>query len=235
MAEQQEARPATFGDALRQALLEERRTQTWLAEQLETSNQQVNRWVNNHQVPHLDKVRRIEELLRTDLHNAFRRSLRIPEPSLEYELFVSAPFTGLDPKELPAHRRQVARVVDAAKEVVGRVYWLGLEVESLRDLGAADLVTEANLNAFDKCRAYLYLQFAEIVNPSGALVELGFALGRRMKTTMIIQAGLPRPYMFEGLQGVAASLDFLPRVHIYEKDPDQAVRLIEQDGARLLL
>jgi transcriptional regulator with XRE-family HTH domain len=226
----------TFGDALQVALIEAGQSQTWLANKLRTSPSQVNRWVKNRQVPHIDKVRLIEELLKADLHEAFRRSLRAPEPTLVYELFVSAPFAELMPEEIAAHRKDVAKVVDAAKNVVDKVYWLGANVESLYDLGAADLVTEANLVALDKCQAYLYLQFAELVNPSGALVELGFALGRKVKTTMIIKRDLATPYMLEGFGAVAAKLHFLPEVHIYEiKDVDDAVRLIERNGRQLLL
>jgi transcriptional regulator with XRE-family HTH domain len=228
----------TFGAALQRALHEAGRTQTWLANEVYTSPSQVNRWVNNRQLPHIDKVRLIEELLQVDLHQAFRRSLRVPEPRLEYELFVSAPFAELSPEEIAAHRKEVAKVVDAAKNVVGseNVYWLGEQVESLYDLGAADLVTEANLNAFDKCRVCLYLQFAESINPSGALVELGFALGRKIKTIMIIKKDLRTPYMFEGIQGVAARLQFLPAVHLYVVDHvDEAVLLIERFGRQLLL
>jgi hypothetical protein len=74
-----------------------------------------------------------------------------------------------------------------------------------------------------------------MLDPSGALVELGFALGRKVKTTMILMNGLRTPFMFEGLQGVAATLEFLPTVHIYTVDSvDEAVRLVERDGEQLL-
>ena len=45
------------------------------------------------------------------------------------------------------------------------------------------------------CPAYLYLQFAEIIGPSSALVELGFALGRKMKITIIVKQGLMEDYL----------------------------------------
>jgi transcriptional regulator with XRE-family HTH domain len=229
-------REDTFGAALQLALLEAGRSQTWLALKLNSSPSQVSRWVNGKALPHIDTVRKIEELLETDLRDAFRRSLQAPESSRDYDLFVSAPFAELRNEEISAHRSDVAKVVDAAKTVVDKVYWLGMEVESLYELGAADLVTEANLEAFDKCRAYLYLQFAELVNPSGALVELGFALGRKIKTTMIIKRGLRTPYMFDGLGIVAAKLNFLPETHIYEVgDVDEAVRLVGRNGRQLLL
>ena len=104
----------------------------------------------------------------------------------------------------------------------------------MNDRGAPDLATETSFEVFASCQAYLYLQFAEIINPSGALVELGFALGRKLKTTMIIRKNLRTPYMFEGFQGVAAKLNFLPQVHIYTvADIDDAVRLIKTDRRKL--
>jgi transcriptional regulator with XRE-family HTH domain len=197
---------------------------------------QVSRWVNGKAVPHIKTVRNIEQLLGVDLRKAFQRSIRTQEPAQEYELFVSSPFSGLNNEAIQAHRRDVGGVVDAAKEVVDRVYWPGKEITSIDDLEAADLATESSLDVFDRCRAYLYLQFGEMVNPSGALVELGFALGRRLKTTMIIRKNVSVPYMFEGLQGVAARLRFLPEVHIYlVDDVDGAIRLIKRNGRRLLI
>jgi hypothetical protein len=85
------------------------------------------------------------------------------------------------------------------------------------------------------CPAYLYLQFAEIVGPSSALVELGFALGRKMKITIIVKKGLTSPYMLRGFGAVAAKLNFLPHARIYEVDSaDDAACLIASNGRELL-
>jgi hypothetical protein len=84
-------------------------------------------------------------------------------------------------------------------------------------------------------KAYVYVQFAEILNPSGALVELGFALGKKLMTTMIIRRNLRTPCMFEGFQGVSARLECLPDARIYlVDDVEDAVRLIKRDGRQLL-
>jgi hypothetical protein len=81
----------------------------------------------------------------------------------------------------------------------------------------------------------MYLQFSEIVHPSSALVELGFALGRRLKTTLIIKRGLHNPYMLEGFGAVAASLSFLPQARIYSVNSTaEAEALIVRNGRELL-
>ena len=193
---------------------------------------QVSRWINNKNLPRVETLSEIGRLLAIDLSEAFQRSL----PAPEHDLFVSAPISGLSDAEIDAHRKGVANVVAAAKQVVDKVYWSGEEVASFRDLRAPDLATLASLKVLASCSAYLYLQFAQMVNPSGALVQLGIALGRKLKTTVIIKRDLRTPYMFEGFQFVAGNLDFLPETHIYVVDDvDDAVHLIEVNGRQLLL
>jgi transcriptional regulator with XRE-family HTH domain len=236
-------RDATFGAALRRALKAAGHNQAWLARQLKCDPGQVSRWVNNKALPHIDTVTEINGLLAVDLSDAYRRPQEASEQSptdgdsapADFELFVSAPISGLDDEELEKHRRDVAAVVAAAEKVGPKVYWSGAGVIDQHHRPAADLATEVSLRALERCSAYLYLQFAEMRNPSGALVELGIALGRKLKTTMILKKAMNTPYMFEGLGGVAAKLQWLPEVHIYLKDPNEAVQLIEASGRDLLL
>jgi len=86
------------------------------------------------------------------------------------------------------------------------------------------------------CEAYLYLQFAEVLRPSSAFVELGFALGTKMKVTIIVQKGLTSPYMLRGFGAVAARLKFLEEARIYTEveSPDEAASLIASNGRELL-
>ena len=102
--------------------------------------------------------------------------------------------------------------------------------------GVLDIATERNMTALFSCPAYLYLQFTEVMGPSSAFVELGFALGRKMKVTIIVQKGLTSPYMLRGFGAVAAKLKFLPEVRIYTEveSPDEAASLISSNGRELL-
>jgi hypothetical protein len=85
------------------------------------------------------------------------------------------------------------------------------------------------------CPAFLYLQFAEVVGPSSALVELGFALGRKMKVTIIFKKGLTDLYLLRGFEGVAARFPFLPDTRIYEvESADSAAALIAENGREML-
>jgi transcriptional regulator with XRE-family HTH domain len=220
---------ASFGDALRRAIQTARSTQADLARRLHIDPGQVSRWTNNKAVPHVETVRRIEQILGISLINSFTAS------TPDYELYISAPITGLGSADILKHHDAVADVVTAVGQHVNSVYWPGEQIRSHTDLVAADLATERNMKVLANCAAYLYLQFADIVHPSSALVELGFALGRRLKTTLIVKSELPSPYMLNGFGAVAASLNFLPKARIYTvKSADEAVALVAKNGRELL-
>ncbi|MGZ7042863.1 MAG: hypothetical protein ACXVH7_13810, partial [Thermoanaerobaculia bacterium] len=80
-----------------------------------------------------------------------------------------------------------------------------------------------------------YLQFADVVHPSGSFIELGIALGRRLKTTIILKSGVRHAFMLDGFSAVAERVSFLPNARIYDvKSPEQACELIERNGRVLL-
>jgi hypothetical protein len=73
------------------------------------------------------------------------------------------------------------------------------------------------------------------VHPSSSLIELGCALGRRLKTTIIMQADLHQPFMLDGFGAVAASLSFLPKARVYTvRSVEHACDLITRNGRELL-
>jgi transcriptional regulator with XRE-family HTH domain len=220
-----------FADALRQALQNAGKSQAELARELRIDPSQVNRWVNGRAIPQIDNVRRIQAFLNVDLSDSFAKS--IPQ----HELFVSAPISAIATDEIAEHHDAVAMVVAAANEHVNDLIWPGDRIRDFADrrTAAADLATERNMRDLANCPAYLYLQFSEIIGPSSALVELGFALGRKMKVTIIVRHGLTSPYMLRGFGAVAARLSFLPEARIYEVDsPDDAASLIAGNGRELL-
>jgi len=226
MAEQHDT---SFGDALRRALKDARLTQAELAKRLTIDPGQVSRWINGKAMPHPNTVQRIEEILEINLSDSFT------DTATDYELYVSAPITALRSNDLAGHHDVVARIITSVAQHVDTIYWPGELVRTTDDLIAADLATERNMKTLAHCSAYLYLQFSEIIHPSSALVELGFALGRRLKTTLIIKRGLHNPYMLEGFGAVAASLSFLPKARIYYVNSvAEAEALINKNGRELL-
>ena len=220
---------STFGNALKAALTAAGYNQAKLADELGIDPGQVSRWVNDRAVPHSETVARIGRILGTDLSALSSASVS------EYELYVAAPITGLKPEEVSSHHTAVNAVVSVARTKVNSVYWPGEEILGLSDLAAADIATERNMRILENCSALLYLQFLEIVHPSSALIELGCALGRRLKTTVIIGADLHQPFMMEGFAAVAARLNFLPKARVYTvRSADHACDLITRNGRELL-
>lgn len=221
----------TFGQALRRAIKSAGVTQAAVAEHLITDASQVSRWVNDKAVPLAKTVSVLEEFLNADLAEAFSAST----PS--HELYVAAPITGLDDAAIAAHHDSIGRIVDAASGHVNSVWWPGSSIHSKSDLRAADLATEQNLRAMEHCQALLYLQFAEIKGPTGALVELGIALGRRMKTTIICLRGVRLPFMMEptSFAAVAERSKILPAARLYEVESVEAASTLVANNGRELL
>ena len=222
-------RRASFGVLLKRALEAAGVSQAALARHLRVDAAQVSRWVNSTAVPSPSQVSEMEQKLGTELAGAL--AAEVPD----YELFVSAPVAAVGREAFPAQQASVLRVIEALEQHVSGVYWAARDAKSIDDSAAPDLAAEQNLRVLAHCHAYLYLQFAEVIGPSSALIELGFALGQRIKTTVIILDGLALPYMLNGFQGVAASLSFLPKARIYERPSvDSALALVTRNGRDLL-
>lgn len=222
---------ASFASALRQALQDVGMTQAQLARRLGIDPAQISRWCNAQAIPPSEDIHRIQVILKIDLSDFSAKS----KPN--YELFVSTPISGLDSNDIPQHHDDVAKVVDAANQHVSALIWPGEQIRTASDQrkAAPDIVTERNMRALHACPAYLYLQFAEVVRPSCAFVELGFALGKRLKITVVVKKGLAGLYMFNGFGTVTGSLNFLPNARIYEvASADEAATLIESNGRELL-
>jgi transcriptional regulator with XRE-family HTH domain len=226
--------PATgFGSALRQALREKGMKQSALAHELPVDPGQISRWVNGRAMPSPSQVRLMEGILEADLSEA------LADSTPEHELFIASPVGGLDPDNIAEHLADVAKVLEAAREQVNGIYWPseGDTTASDRTYVAADIRTERNLRVLNNCPALLFLQFAEVVRPSSAYIELGFALGKRMSLTIMVKRGLMLPYMLHRFGMVGTGLKFLPRVRIYTDEiasADDAAALIATNGRELL-
>lgn len=219
----------SFGEALHAAIRAAGTNQAKLAAGLGIDAGQVSRWVNNKAVPHRDTVTRIGEALGVDLSEPFTSA------TPDIELYVSAPITGLGKRAVRSHHDGVAQVVDSLAQHVNSRYWPGEEITDLNELLAADIATERNMKTLSHCSALLYLQFADIVRPSGALIELGVALGKKIKTTIILKSDVQQPYMLQGFAAVAANLNFLPQARIYfVEDVGAACSLVARNGRQLL-
>lgn len=220
---------SSFGDALSAALDAAGMSQADLARKLPADPGLVSKWRRNHQTPRPDTIRKIEQALGQSLASYV-------EAQSEYELYVAAPITGLANGAISAHHDEVAQVVAATRDHVETVYWPGESILTKDNLVAPDLATERNLRVLAHCAGLLYIQMDEIDGPSSSLVELGIALGRRTKTTMILKRGIRLPFMLrDNFSMIAASLTSLPKARVYlVNDVDEATSLVSRNGRELL-
>ncbi len=218
-----------FGDALDQALTDSRMSQADLARALHMNASQVSRWKRGESVPNLATVERIEEFLQVDLSLALKKSLPV------FELYVSAPITGLSKNEYSQHHETVARVVDELRKQVHSLFWPGETIRHLSELEAPTVATRRNLEALQRSAAFVYLQFAEVRHPTGSLIELGIALALKHKTTLFIQKDLQQAFMLENFGVVAAEVGYLPKAVVHRvADAKEACRQIALNGRDLL-
>lgn len=217
------------GDVVR-ALLDERGlVHGEFARKINATPSAFSKWLAGTRVPSWEAQEAIDKALDLDLSGKWTAR------SGPKRLFVSAPGEGLRPKDRSEHRQKVEKVVTAIKNQVDVVHWPGSNVLGPEDLGAPGPATKRSLELLNESQALVYLQFSEMVRPTSSLVELGIALGRKMRVTVFIQEGLHQPFMMSNFDGVAARLPFMPDARTYEvKSPDQVVRWIKKDGAHLL-
>lgn len=190
---------------------------------------QVTRWFSGRKRPSQDQIQSMERVLGCGLDGMF------PSPAPAYELYLSSPITSIPPSKLRSHRAEVEMIAEAVREIVPNLYWPGDVIHSAKDLLAPNRATKRNFERLEDCRGLPYVQMDDTVGPSNCLVELGLALGRRMRTTVILKRDVNRPLMFQGLEAVAQGFKWLPNVQIHEVDSaEDACHLVRANGRSLL-
>jgi transcriptional regulator with XRE-family HTH domain len=219
----------SFGQALQHALAAAGLSQAKLATKLNIDAGQVSRWAHNKVTPTLATVKEIEELLGIKLVYSQNNG------QVEYDLYIAAPITALPPDRVEPHHDAVQQVTETLRRHLESLYWPGRDVRTLDDQWAPNLAARRDLRALCSSKAFLYLQFEDTIAPSSAMVELGIALGRRTKTTIIVGKDVRMPYMFDGFDGVAAALPQLPNAQIYQvPSVEAACHMIDVNGRKLL-
>jgi hypothetical protein len=218
---------ARFHVTLRAALGEHK--QVWLAGRLGVTETTISRRVTGKTRPLREQAEAATELLNDpevlevfDLTNA------------PYELYLAAPISGLKSTDVSAHRDAIEQIASQAETVTNGVYWPGREIHSTAELAAADIVTRDNLDVLSHCHGLLYVQLTDVIHPTGALMELGIALGRKMKTTIMIQRGLPLPFMLRNFEGVAARSKIMPDARVdFVENAEDVVARIKRNGREI--
>jgi transcriptional regulator with XRE-family HTH domain len=203
--------------------------QVWLADRLGVSETTVSRWMTDKTRPLREQAAKAAELLGEPEVLEVFDATKAP-----YELYLASPISGLRSTEVAAHRDAIEMIATEAETVTNGVYWPGRDIHSKTELAAADIVTRDNLEVLRHCHGLLYVQLADVTHPTGALVELGIALGRQIKTTVMIKRGVPLPFMLRNFEGVAARSPIMPDARVdFVDTAEDVVALIKRNGREI--
>ncbi|WP_390178718.1 transcriptional regulator [Microbacterium sp. MTN4-26] len=216
-----------LGERLRSALATRKKKQSALASELGMSAPRLSKFVNGHQPWTEDLARQIDNSLGgTEFSDALKRMRQ------RFDLYLATPITGVAEEAIPRAHSAVNVLYEALVENGYSVHWPGRAITSIDQLIAPSIATASNIRNLVNSQALVYVQLEEVVKPSGALVELGIALGRKMRTTVIARSGLHLPFMLSnGFDGVANASPELPdaKIHVFSTT-EEALRQIGNTG-----
>lgn len=215
-----------LGTRLRAILTSRKLKHSVFAKELGKNSSQLSRLLAGTEHWTRELASRIDELLTTNLTSVY------DELTEEIDLYVASPITGLSAENIPNAHARTAGLVTFLRELGYTVSWPGEQITDVQKLIAPSVATTTNIRTLVRCRGLLYVQFDEVIHPSGALIELGIALGRKMKTTIVADARLGLPFMLRnGFDGVARDSPNLPdaKVHTFA-DIEDAKRQIANTG-----
>lgn len=228
--EDQEAWRTAVVAALRQQDL----SQADLARKLDAKPSQISDWLGGKHFPRADRRRLVNELLGIDRDVRTQRPpASVVEKDIPSRLYVSSPITSVPETNYKRHFGEVAEIVSAASEVVGAVEWPGAPVGPTRRLRAAGAVMPENWDWLATAGGLVYIQFEEIEGATGALIELGIALGRKIRTTVILSDRVKKPFLLSsGFERIAEARDDFPNALFYTySSADAAAGEIRETGA----
>lgn len=199
-------------------------SQAELARLVHVDRGQVSRWVNGRVPLRGANADRVVAVL-------LERGVELkPSTAQPARVFLATPMAALDGPDYEQARDGAAAVAQALARVAGPVYWPGGGIRSVDRFEAPDLATAANLDALERCEAFVLCQLAPLTRPTSCHVELGWALAQSKPVTVFAPDEGDLPYMLHRFEAVADR-----RGGRYRYVPvDDAVRLLNIHGAELL-
>jgi transcriptional regulator with XRE-family HTH domain len=206
-------------------------SQKRLAKEIDVSPGTVSNLLNGKTAVSYERANLIAATLEIDITDLL----------LDPDIYVAAPMTTLKKTTLRQNHKEVDQVLDALHTIGLKPYWPGAGVKSLSDAKDPRITTAANFEALGRVQALMLLLLHEATGPTGALIELGYAMGQGRRITIFIEKSLntdgKRPFVLEGLVSAAMEIDEIAPVEIIEVEGiDEVVARIESDhGAEMLM
>jgi hypothetical protein len=148
----------------------------------------------------------------------------LSQPS-NYELFIAAPMSSLDPSDYADTRAEVLSVIDRlAKHDFGGVYFAGAKISHPEAFTGEAESLRRDLTALRGARLFVLIYPGKMV--TSALVEVGYALALQLPSLLLVRNRADLPYLLDQAEQSGAS-DLLPPLRIAALgDPAQNARQI---------
>lgn len=221
------------GEEIRSARTMKGLTQKELAEKVSVSNYRISDWENNKAVPLLRHAEALDKILGTRLSDRKEYESKYEDKPSIYDVFVATPMASISNNHYLDSRKKVERIVHKIRESGLEVYWAGASIDSHEDFEVPDQGTERNLTALKTSKAFVFAYFGDVPpGPSGALVELGIALGLGKPVTIFVTDTYTLPYMMEEGFPRVADRTGISRVRLSRGDVNKAISQMDRYGVQ---
>jgi len=209
----QEPQPS-FKEALRQEIRREYPSQVKFARAKGFDQYEISRIVNG---------KRPTEHVEARPRELFPALPAIDRSVEHFDVFVAAPSRALRQVERLDHYNAVVSTMGTIRSLGLRVYWTTegvIDPTTQFDIKgvAGDINAEHNYSALSQCTHLVYMQYADSEAPNGALVELGYALGRGLSVIILLSPARKAPHNVLSLEAASLRTKHLPSVRLYVRE-----------------
>lgn len=131
----------------------------------------------------------------------------------DYEVFLAAPMSALDPSEYGTRRDDALKLIDtlSKKYGVSPIYFAGTAITQASDFTGEPEALRSDLTALRRSRLFVLIYPRKMV--TSALVEAGYALALRLPCLLFARDKTDLPYLLNQAEELGSS-DLLPPLRI---------------------
>ena len=145
--------------------------------------------------------------------DAASRSLGAREDDLN--IFIAAPMSGFDnDADFQAAKADIAQLSETLRSMrkVGQVYFAGENVQSTAHFTPNNNALISDISMLARCQRFFFIYPKKVL--TSALVEVGFALGRGIRSHFFVKDREDLPYLLRDCHEVCKSFDEIPEIAV---------------------
>lgn len=151
-----------------------------------------------------------------------------------YDLFVAVPMATLkDDTERLEVRKSIVNLIDLIKRrcQLGEIFYAAIKADTEENFDPPALGLKHNVPRIRASKRFLLIYPQKA--PTGALIELGMALGLGKATTIFVKDGVELPYLLRDVSAGQTITDF-PSIRTFRfRNFEQLVKMIQDHGVEL--